>query len=157
MVQLIEQYPVISSFIIFFLGILITIFGFFIRRYFFINPPKKSFSPKLYISSLGQKLGLSAELANLGNDPIQDLNITIEWLQDKKKQQRPITEFYNYEEDPIRSSSHNCSFIDAGEKKKMASLPTYSDNGQILFMVTGKGVNSHQEYNNSFIIKNTKK
>lgn len=157
MIEIIEQYPVVSGVAIFLLGIIVAIIGFIIRRYFFLDPPKNSFTPNIHVDSLTQRNTLYAQIINFGNDPIKKMLIMIEWLQDGKKQQRKIDRFFGPTEDPVLSYSHGCEFLDINEKKKMASIPKYSDDGKVIFIVEGEGVNGEKKYKESFVINNEKK
>lgn len=153
----IEQQPVLASITIFFLGVLVTIVGFFIQRRFFSRAPRQSFKPTLHVSPFSQDNSLYAELNNIGNDPVKNLAVEISWLQDGTLQSRPINRFFNYDENPVFSGGHDCTFLNASEKKKMASIPKYSDDGVVTFKVTGLGVNSGAIINDTFLIPNEKR
>lgn len=156
-INLIEQYPVLAGIAIFLLGIIVTTIGFFIQRRFFSKAPKQSFSPTIHVSPITQSDSLYAEVHNVGNDPLKNLSVVIEWLQDGTRQHRVINRFFNSEQNPVVTNSHNCTFLNANEKKKMASLPKYSDDGTIIFKVQGQGVNSGISVDESFTIQNEKK
>jgi len=155
--NIIEQHPVYVSIAIFFLGIITAIIGFFIQRRFFSKAPKQSFKPTIHISSLTQDDSLYAEIYNVGNDPVTDLSVSTTWLQDGVQQPRTIYSFFNPEKNAVFASHHNCTFLNANEKKKMANLPKYSDDGFITFFVTGRGVNSDTAIDEKFTIQNEKK
>lgn len=147
----------IKDLAIFFSGTTVTIIGFLIKRRFFSRAPKQSFSPTIHVSSMTQSDSLYPEIHNVGNDPLKNLSVAIEWLQDGTRQHRAINRFFNPEQNPVVTSGHNCSFLNANEKKKMASIPKYSDDGNITFTVQGQGVNSGIHINESFTIQNKKK
>ena len=153
----IELYPVLAGIAIFFLGIFVAIVGFFIKRRFFSKAPKQSFAPIIHVSPFIQSDSLYAEIVNVGNDPLKNLIIKISWLQNGTRQHRTIDSFFNPNEDPIVSYSHNCTFLNTNEKKKMTHLPKYSDDGAITFKVQGQGVNSDITIDVTFSISNEKK
>lgn len=139
------------------LGIVTAIIAFFIKRKFFSKAPKESFEPTIHISSLIERSTLYAEIHNVGNDPARNLSIEITWLESGKNQNRTIGQFFNPDQDPMMNNPHNCTFLNANEKKKIAGLPHYSDDGIINFKVKGEGVNSGRKIEESFSVKNEKK
>lgn len=148
-----EIISIIASLAIFLGGII----WFFIRRKHFSKPHPKSFTPGVHVSELKKTGIVYAEIHNVGNDPIKDLKITANHLQNGNRVQKSIYRFFNANEDPGTGSAHNCEFLKVKEKKVMASLPQWSDDGEILFTVEGVGVNSKKPIKETFTINNQKK
>jgi len=108
----------------------------------------------VFISPLIKRDRIYAELYNNGDDDISNLSVMTSWKQGGSVQERVAYRFFNDNENPILASSHLCSYLRQGEKKIIAGLPLYSDNGVIKLAVSVKGIKSNKTVNKVFSISN---
>ena len=115
---------------------------------------KEDKAPKISIGPFQERQNYF-DITNHGGD-ILDLKINIAWLQDGVKQTRPLTRFFNYNENPALGYPHNTNTLKRSETKKVTDCPLYSDNGEVQVLIEGRDV-SGKSYSDSLILKNHKK
>lgn len=108
----------------------------------------------VFISPLIKDRRIYAELYNNGDDDVSDLSVMTSWKQQGSVQKREAYRFFNDNENPILASSHQCSYLRQGEKKIIAGLPLYSDDGIIELAISVKGIKSNKTVSKVFSISN---
>lgn len=112
---------------------------------------KEDKTPKISISPFQERQNYF-DITNHGGD-ILNLKIEIFWLQDGAKQNRKLTNFFNFIEDPTFGQPHNCNALGKGETKKITDCPLFSDDGKIEISISGTDV-TKQMYRETLILKN---
>ena len=121
-----------------------------------ISNEKDVIKPELHISPLRRDDRIYAELYNTGNEDVSNLSIVIYWKQEGNFEKREMYRFFNETEDPVMTRSHKCEYLRKNDKKIIAGLPMYSDDGKIKFVASGIGVKSKTKFCNNFFINNIK-
>lgn len=117
---------------------------------------KTKITPNVHISPLTQRDRIYAELYNNGDEDISELSVLIYWSQEGSPQSREIYQFFNDNEDPVLAHSHKCSYLRQGDKKIIAGLPLFSDDGKIKFIANAAGAKSGKKIEKNFYLDNKK-
>lgn len=112
---------------------------------------KEDKTPKISIGPFQERQNYF-DITNHGGD-ILNLKIKIFWLQEEKKQERKMENFFGADEDPAFVSSHKCNTLKKGETKKVVHCPMYSDNGKVEVIINGEDV-AGKKYNDKLTLKN---